>query len=353
MGITLSPDKYRPLRAGRANLITSVMIVVTGGAGFIGSNLVAALARRGTSKLVVCDRLADGDPKVPNLAKHPEVRIVAPGDLLAFLDDEASAVEAVFHMGAVSSTTVTDVDLVMAENYDFSLALWRWCAARGVRLIYASSAATYGDGALGFDDDGSAQALAALRPLNLYGRSKHLFDRRVAALLANGAPPPPQWAGLKFFNVYGPNEYHKGNQKSVVATAYPAAAAGRPVRLFKSHDSRYADGGQLRDFIWVGDCVAVMLWLLAHEEVNGLYNVGTGRARSFDDLAKALFAALERAPEIEYIDMPEAIRERYQYFTEARMARLRGAGYEQPFTSLEVGVASYVRDYLMHPDPYR
>ncbi|MFP6745820.1 MAG: NAD-dependent epimerase/dehydratase family protein, partial [Alphaproteobacteria bacterium] len=173
------------------------MIVVTGGAGFIGSNLVAALARRGTSKLVVCDRLTDGDPKAPNLVKHPEVRIVAPGDLLAFFDDEAGAVEAVFHMGAVSSTLVTDVDLVMAENYDFSLALWRWCAARGVRLIYASSAATYGDGARGFDDDGSLDALARLKPLNLYGWSKHLFDQRVARLVADGQGAPPQWVGLK------------------------------------------------------------------------------------------------------------------------------------------------------------
>jgi len=206
---------------------------------------------------------------------------------------------------------------------------------------------------MGFDDDGSNQALAMLRPLNLYGRSKHLFDRRVAGLVAKGTARPPQWAGLKFFNVFGPNEYHKGNQKSVVATAYSAAAQGQPVRLFKSHDPQYPDGGQLRDFIWVGDCVAVMLWLLAHEEVNGLFNVGTGHARSFDDLAKALFGALEREPEIEYIDMPEAIRERYQYFTEARMARLRAAGFAQPFTSLEAGVTSYVRDYLNRKDPYR
>ena len=328
------------------------MILVTGGAGFIGSNLVAGLQESGAGPLAVCDREGAGDGG-RNIAKRRLAARIEPAALFSFLEDHRGEMRAVFHMGATSSTMETDAALFARNNYRLSLELWRWCARHGVRFIYASSAATYGDGALGFDDDGSAQALAALRPLNLYGRSKHLFDRRVAALLANGAPPPPQWAGLKFFNVYGPNEYHKGNQKSVIATAYPAAAAGRPVRLFKSHDSRYADGGQLRDFIWVGDCVAVMLWLLAHEEVNGLYNVGTGRARSFDDLAKALFAALERAPEIEYIDMPEAIRERYQYFTEARMARLRGAGYEQPFTSLEIGVDSYVRDYLMHPDPYR
>ncbi|MDP6475849.1 MAG: ADP-glyceromanno-heptose 6-epimerase [Alphaproteobacteria bacterium] len=328
------------------------MILVTGGAGFIGSNLVAGLEESGAGPLAVCDREGAGDGG-RTVAKRRLAARIEPAALFSFLDEHQSEMRAVFHMGATSSTMETDAALFARNNYRLSLELWHWCARHGVRFIYASSAATYGDGALGFDDDGSEKALAALSPLNLYGRSKHLFDRRVAALLAKGAAAPPQWAGLKFFNVFGPNEYHKGNQKSVIATAYPAAARGEPVRLFKSHDPRYADGGQLRDFIWVGDCVAVMLWLLEHQEVNGLFNVGTGRARSFDDLAKALFAALERPPKIEYIDMPEAIRARYQYFTEARMARLRGAGYEQPFTSLEAGVASYVRDYLMQPDPYR
>ncbi len=328
------------------------MILVTGGAGFIGSNLVAGLEQSGAGPIAVCDRKGAGDGG-RNIAKRHLAACIEPEALFSFLEDHRGEMQAVFHMGASSSTMETDAGLFARNNYRLSLDLWRWCARHRVRFIYASSAATYGDGAMGFDDDGSPRALAALRPLNLYGRSKHLFDRRVAALLAKGAARPPQWAGLKFFNVFGPNEYHKGDQKSVVATAYPAAAAGRPVRLFKSHDSRYPDGGQLRDFIWVGDCVAVMLWLLHHEKVNGLFNVGTGRARSFEDLAKALFRVLERAPEIEYIDMPEAIREHYQYFTEARMARLRGAGYQQPFTSLEAGVASYIRDYLNQPDPYR
>ena len=328
------------------------MILVTGGAGFIGSNLVAGLEQSGAGPLAVCDRTGAGDGG-RTVAKRRLEATIEPEALFPFLDAHRAEMRAVFHLGAISSTMETDASLFARNNYRLSLDLWRWCAAADVRFIYASSAATYGDGAMGFDDDGSQSALAALRPLNLYGRSKHLFDRRVAALVAGGAPRPPQWAGLKFFNVFGPNEYHKGNQKSVVATAYPAAAVGAPVRLFKSHDARYPDGGQLRDFIWVGDCVAVMLWLLAHEQVNGLFNVGTGRARSFDDLAKAMFDALERAPEIEYIDMPEAIRERYQYFTEARMTRLRDAGYEQPFTSLEAGVATYIRDYLNRADPYR
>ena len=328
------------------------MILVTGGAGFIGSNLVAGLEQSGAGAIAVCDRKGAGDGG-RTIAKRRLAASIEPEAMFPFLEDHRADMQAVFHMGATSSTMETDAGLFARNNYRLSLDLWHWCAGAEVRFIYASSAATYGDGAMGFDDDGSAEALAALRPLNLYGRSKHLFDRRVAALVAGGAPRPPQWAGLKFFHVFGPNEYHKGNQKSVVATAYPAAAVGAPVRLFKSHDARYPDGGQLRDFIWVGDCVAVMLWLLAHEQVNGLFNVGTGRARSFDDLAKAMFDALERAPEIEYIDMPEAIRERYQYFTEARMTRLRDAGYEQPFTSLEAGVATYIRDYLNRANPYR
>jgi ADP-L-glycero-D-manno-heptose 6-epimerase len=328
------------------------MILVTGGAGFIGSNLVAGLEQSGAGPLAVCDRTGAGDGG-RTVAKRRLEATIEPEALFPFLDAHRAEMRAVFHLGAISSTMETDASLFARNNYRLSLDLWRWCAAADVCFIYASSAATYGDGAMGFDDDGSQSALAALRPLNLYGRSKHLFDRRVAALVAKGAAQPPQWAGLKFFNVYGPNEYHKGNQKSVVATAYAAAAAGQPVRLFKSYDAKYADGGQLRDFVWVGDCVAVMLWLLQHEDVSGLFNVGSGRARSFEDLAKALFAALGRAPEIEYIDMPESIRDRYQYYTEARMTRLRDAGFDQPPTSLEAGVANYVRDYLTQEDPYR
>ena len=329
------------------------MIVVTGGAGFIGSNLVAALAARGGRDIVVCDRLAEDDDKRRNIAKHAVARMVAPEGLVEFLEGAAGKVEAVFHMGAISSTTATDVDLVMNQNYAFSLALWRACAKHGTPLIYASSAATYGDGSAGFDDDGSQAALARLRPLNLYGWSKHLFDRRVARLVAAGEPAPPQWAGLKFFNVYGANEYHKGAMQSIVAKNHARAARGEAVTLFRSHHPDYADGGQMRDFVAVEDCVAVMLWLLDNPRVSGLFNMGSGEARSFAELIGALFAALGREPRIEYVDTPEAIRANYQYFTRAEMGRLRAAGYGAPFRSLEDGVAAYVRDYLGGNDPYR
>lgn len=327
------------------------MIVVTGGAGFIGSNLVAGLEARGLADIVVVDRLGQDD-KWRNIAKRELAGIVPPEEFFPFLDAHAPEIEAVFHLGAISSTTETDADLIVQSNFALSLKLWDWCTWRGARLIYASSAATYGDGASGFDDDGSIAALAGLKPLNPYGWSKHAFDRRVARLVERGEPKPPQWAGLKFFNVYGPNEYHKGGQQSVVSHIFPRAAAGEAARLFRSHDPAYEDGGQLRDFIWVGDVVDVMLFLYDHPAVNGLFNCGTGQARSFADLARAVFAALGREPRLDYIDMPEALRARYQYFTQAHMERLRAAGYDRPFATLEEGVERYVRDFLNTSDPY-
>ena len=328
------------------------MILVTGGAGFIGSNLVATLAERGLGDVVVCDRLGRGE-KWRNLAKHELADVIAPEDLFDWLKANPGVVDAVLHMGAISATTETDGDAMIAANFRLSLDLWRWCASTHVRLIYASSAATYGDGARGFDDDGSIAALAALRPLNLYGWSKHLFDRRVARLVAEGAPRPPQWAGLKFFNVYGPNEYHKGAMQSLIAKSHPRVAAGEPLTLFRSHHPDYVDGGQMRDFIHVADCARVVSWLLDNPGVNGLFNVGTGIARSFHDLATALFRAVGREPDIVFVDTPTEIRDRYQYFTRAATARLRAAGYEAPFLTLEAGVADYVANFLGQEDPYR
>jgi len=328
------------------------MFLVTGGAGFIGSNLLAALEARREGPLVLCDRLGSND-KWRNIAKRELDDIVHPDKLFPFLDAHAGRIRAVFHMGAISSTTETDADLIVDNNFNLTVALFAWSARNKVRIVYASSAATYGDGSHGFEDDISPNALARLRPLNAYGWSKHLFDRRTGRKLAEGRPMPPQWAGLKFFNVYGPNEYHKGSQASVVSQIYPHAEAGAAAQLFRSHDPRYPDGGQMRDFIWVDDAVQIMLWLLDHPSVSGLFNVGTGKARSFYDLAAAVYRALGKEPHIRYVDTPVEIRPRYQYFTEARMERLRAAGYDRPFASLEDGVAVYVARYLATADRYR
>ena len=325
------------------------MILITGGAGFIGSNLQAALARRG-HETVVADALGT-EGKWRNLAKHPPARVVHPDDLASFLTSHPP-LEMVFHLGAISETTAVDGDHTWATNVELSRHLWEWCAAHGVRLVYASSAATYGDGALGFEDDFSVPALERLRPLNLYGWTKHAFDLLVAKVLTQGRAHPPQWAGLKFFNVYGPNEYHKGRMISVVKVKHDEVAAGGAAKLFKSDRPGLADGAQSRDFIWVGDVVDVMLWLMDTPKVSGLFNLGTGRARTYLDLAHAVADAAGRPRNVEFIDMPLRLRGQYQSFTEAPMERLRAAGYGGQFTPLEDGIRRYVQDYLATPDPY-
>jgi ADP-L-glycero-D-manno-heptose 6-epimerase len=325
------------------------MILVTGGAGFIGSNVVAALCERGVP-VAVSDRLRTGD-KWRNLAKSGFQELIAPEALDAWLVERK--LDGVVHLGAISSTTERDADLIFDVNVRLSTRLWDWCAATRTPFLYASSAATYGAGEHGFDDDQQLDALARLRPLNAYGWSKHFFDRQVLRAVAAGAPAPPQWAGLKFFNVYGPNEYHKGTMQSVVAQKYPAVAAGQPVTLFTSHHPQYPDGGQMRDFVYVEDCVDVILWLLAHPQAGGLFNLGSGQARSFADLARAIATAADMSLRIEFVPMPQAIRPNYQYFTEARMQKLRDAGYDRPFTSIEEGVRRYVERYLAGPDRYR
>jgi ADP-L-glycero-D-manno-heptose 6-epimerase len=324
--------------------------VVTGGAGFIGSNIVAALAARGCD-VVVSDWLRSDD-RWRNLAKHEIAGLISPDDLQDWLRRNESGVECVIHMGAVSMTTETNVDLIVANNVRATLDLLGWCTGAQVRFIYASSAATYGDGARGFDDDFSCGALATLRPLNAYGWSKHVIDRRIARLAEQAQRLPPQWVGLKFFNVYGPNEYHKESMRSMVAKNYALVRSGQPLRLFRSYRSEYVDGGQMRDFVYVQDCVAVVLWLIDHEQVSGLFNLGTGRARSWLELAHALFDAVEQTRNIEFIDMPKALVRHYQYFTEARTDRLRAAGYDRPFASVEEGVLHYVRKYLATDDPF-
>ena len=327
------------------------MIIVTGGAGFIGSNLVKELETRGARDIVVCDLLGDDD-KWKNIAKRELADIVPPDDLPEFLNDNSDDIETVFHMGAVSATTERDADLIVRSNIRLSLDLWDWCAANEAALIYASSAATYGDGDEGFDGKDGIDDLARLRPMNAYGWSKHAFDRRVARIVSENGPRPPHWAGLKFFNVYGPNEYHKGGQISVALKNFREIEETGKAVLFRSHNPDYPDGGQKRDFVWVGDCVDIALWLAENPSVQGIFNVGTGEARAFADLAHSVFAAMGREPDIEFVDTPEAIRDRYQYFTEADMSRLRDAGYDRTATRLEDGVGRYVRDYLMTADRY-
>jgi ADP-L-glycero-D-manno-heptose 6-epimerase len=326
------------------------MLLVTGGAGFIGSNIVAALNDAGRADVVVCDQLGH-EGKWRNLAKRQLADIVPPRELPDWLNGRK--LEAIIHMGAISETTATDGDLVIEANFRLSLRLLDWCTATATPFIYASSAATYGDGAQGFADDQRLPALKALRPMNLYGWSKHLFDMALAERASRGEQLPPQWAGLKFFNVYGPNEYHKGEMMSVLCKVFDKAKAGAPVRLFKSHRAGIADGDQRRDFIHVDDVTAVVRWLLDTPSVNGLFNVGTGKAQSFREMIEAMFAAMGRPPNIEYIDMPVAIRDSYQYFTQASTENLRRAGYNAGFTPLATAVHRYVGEFLDRADRYR
>lgn len=329
------------------------MLVVTGGAGFIGSNIVAALEERyRDEKIIVSDRLRDG-VKWQNIAKRDLYDIVHPDDLIEYLYEYSDEVKAIFHMGAISATTETDADKIVENNFRLSTALWDWCTDHKVPFIYASSAATYGDGDKGFDDFQDRQNLSGLKPLNAYGWSKHLFDRTVARTLETGGETPAQWAGLKFFNVYGPNEYHKGGQQSVVSHVFRQINENGGCKLFQSHHPDYEDGGQLRDFVWVGDVVDVIVWLYENPGVSGLFNIGTGQARSFKDLATAVFTALNKNAQIDYVPTPENIRDKYQYFTEANMAKLREAGFEATFTDLDEGVRQYVQDYLDQDDPFK
>ena len=327
------------------------MILVTGGSGFIGSNLVAGLSTRGLGPIAVCDRFGQGG-KWKNLAKHPIVAIIPPDGLMDWLAENGGAVNCIFHMGAVSATTQTDVDAILEANFTLSTKLWYWCAQGDARLIYASSAATYGDGALGFDDDNDPKALEALRPLNPYGWSKQLFDINAVRLAAQGTAPL-QWAGLKFFNVYGPNEYHKGSMRSVAHQLFEQVRDTGRAKLFRSHHLDYADGGQMRDFVWVGDCVNQMLWLYENPHVSGVFNSGSGQARSFLDLARAVFIAMGKDEAVDWRDTPREIRRHYQYFTKATMTRIADAGYTVPGTSLEDGIEAYITDFLATEDPYR
>jgi ADP-L-glycero-D-manno-heptose 6-epimerase len=311
------------------------MIIVTGATGFIGSNIVAELNAQGRTDLLLVDDLGT-QGKWKNIAKRRFLDLVDYRELDTLLPSLDRA-DAVFHMGANSSTTSTDGDEILRVNLHATMAWWHWCTRTGTPFIYASSAATYGDGEQGFDDNQHPVALDKLAPLNLYGWSKHQFDKWAVERATEGKAPP-QWAGLKFFNVYGPNEYHKGDMKSLVAKNTAPIAQGSTIKLFKSYKDGFADGQQLRDFVYVKDCV---------------FNLGTGQARSFVDLMQAIGAAVSKPVNIEFVEMPESIRPNYQYFTQASMDKLRAAGYARPMTSLEDGVRDYVQSHLQQADPYR
>ncbi|MGH2548885.1 MAG: ADP-glyceromanno-heptose 6-epimerase [Thermomicrobiales bacterium] len=328
------------------------MHIVTGGAGFIGSNIAAQLDDLGHD-IVVVDLLGNDDSKWRNIAKRQVRDILTPEELPAFLSGNRD-IESIVHMGAISTTTERDVDLIVRSNFRLSVDLWNWCSEAKVPFIYASSAATYGDGRQGFVDDFDRTALASLRPLNPYGWSKHVFDRWVHSETTSGRSEPPKWAGLKFFNVYGPNEYHKEGQRSVAVQLYEQIESSEQVRLFKSDNPDYVDGGQLRDFVWVGDCVTIALWLLGSSDApSSVYNVGTGQPRSFEDKANIMFSLMGKPVKIEFTELPDKLRGKYQYFTCASLDKLRDAGFDQPVTSLEDGLRTYVHDYLLREDIFR
>lgn len=326
------------------------MIIITGATGFIGSCLQAKLWALKEDTVIV-DWLGD-QGKWRNIAKHAPDYVIAPEYLDEFLET-AQNVTAVVHLGAISETTAKDGDLVWQTNVDLSMKLWQWCAEREVRFIYASSAATYGGAnkVSEFRDDHNF--VYQLKPLNLYGWSKQVFDTQVLKMIRTNQPCPPQWVGLKFFNVYGPNEYHKGKMISVVKVKFDDIQNGKAPKLFKSDQPHLADGGQARDFIWVGDVVDMILWFLENPKaISGIYNCGTGQARTYLDLAYAVCDAMNVSKKVDFVEMPDALKGQYQYFTQAHMEKIRKAGYTKPFTSLEDGIGQYIQDYLLKSDSY-
>jgi len=328
------------------------MIVVTGAAGFIGSNILADLEEHEVGPLIAVDWLGVTE-KWRNLAKRRLAAILVPEQLPAFLEENAHDIRAVVHMGAISATTELDVDRLVERNVHATVSLWDWCTKHEKSFIYASSAATYGALETGFDDTDNPQVLAALRPLNAYGWSKKVTDDILLSRATLGKPTPPQWVGLKFFNVYGPNEYHKDDQRSVAHKLFEQISASQPIKLFKSYRPDIADGEQRRDFVYVKDCTLIIRWLLQRPNISGIFNLGSGKARSFLDIARGLASTMSVEPRVEFIEMPEQLRPRYQYFTEADVSKLRSKGYNASFHSLEEGIVDYVSSYLAQPDRYR
>ncbi len=327
------------------------MYIVTGATGFIGSNLLYAMQQNGYDDIVAVDDFGR-EKKWRNIAKRGALRFVLPDQLDSFLSAHAAEVKAILHLGAISSTTETDVDKIVVNNFQFTVSLFEFCTSNNIPLIYASSAATYGAGEHGFVDRDDLYFLSSLQPLNPYGWSKNAVDKFLAREISSSTGIVPQVVGLKFFNVYGPNEYHKGMQMSVVRHFFEQYRSTGKVRLFKSYRDDCADGEQRRDFVWVGDCVSVMLWMLEHPQVSGLFNVGTGNATSYNVVAESIARSMGIEPRIEYVDMPDSVRNQYQYFTQADLTKLRSAGYDKPFLTVPEGVEKYVNGFLATDDIY-
>jgi ADP-L-glycero-D-manno-heptose 6-epimerase len=326
------------------------MIVITGGAGMIGSMIAWHLnTELGRDDLVIADRLNPPE-QWQNLVHRRYANYLDKDELPSWLENTHEKIEAVIHMGAISATVERDFNKLVQDNIRYSQQLWNWCAAHDVPFLYASSAATYGDGSKGYGDN--EDNIDALRPLNGYGYSKQFFDQWALRQVKEKKGAPPQWCGFKFFNVYGPNEYHKERMASVALHSFNQFRELGTVKLFKSNNPQYEDGMQLRDFVYVKDAAAIVAYFLGRPDKSGIYNVGTGQARAFKDLATAVMASMERKPSITYMDMPQDLQGRYQYFTQADIGKLRAAGYSRPFASLEDGVTDYVKNYLMQADSY-
>ena len=332
------------------------LILVTGAAGFIGSCMVGYLNRKGFHNIIIVDKFDEEDKK-HNYEDKKIIARVERDELFDWLKDHPMKIDFIFHLGARTDTTEFDYSVLEKLNVDYSERIWNYCSEKNIPLVYASSAATYGDGELGYKDD--HELPFKLNPLNPYGKSKNEFDKWV---LERSQKPqveetrhalsvqklvPPNWYGLKFFNVYGPNEYHKGRMASVIFHSFNQIKSAGKVKLFRSHRPEYKDGGQLRDFVYVKDVVDICFWLMVNKPASGLYNLGTGNARTFKDLASAIFLSLGKEPAIEFIDTPTDIRDKYQYFTEADMNKIRDAGYKDDFYSLEDGVETYVKNFLV------
>ncbi|WP_420388055.1 ADP-glyceromanno-heptose 6-epimerase [Roseivirga sp.] len=321
------------------------MIVVTGAAGFIGSALVQRLNEEGYKSIIVVDHF-DNSEKNKNLQGKAIQERVDRDVFFDWLDNNGEQVEFIFHLGARTDTTEFDLDLLSKLNTEYTKTIWNLCIKYQIPLVYASSAATYGGGENGYDDD--HEVIPKLEPLNPYGVSKNEFDKWAL----QQSKTPFFWAGLKFFNVYGPNEYHKGRMASVVLHAFKQISETGQMKLFRSHNPDYKDGGQMRDFVYVKDVVDVCLFLMHHRKDSAIYNLGSGKARTFLDLTNATFKALDKSENIDFIDTPIDIRDKYQYFTEANMNKLKGIGYTKEFTTLEEGVKDYVSNYLIHGKHY-